>query len=69
MSTVIAFPGTRPVAPRIRTDRRASAQHRRPEGADIVILPVVRVERHEARLPGPVMPGSGMPFGGGRRAH
>lgn len=69
MSTVIAFPGRHPVAPRIRPERRESAQPRRPKGADIVILPVVRVERHEARLPGPVMPGSGMPLGSGRRAH
>lgn len=64
MRTVIAFPGTRPVAPRLKPDSRDGSARPRQESADIVILPVVRVERHDARLPGPVMP-----LGSGRRAH
>ncbi|MFG1298320.1 hypothetical protein V5F49_00855 [Xanthobacter sp. V3C-3] len=64
MSTVIAFPGTRPVAPRLRPDDRGDGTRAQRREADIVILPVVRIERHEARLPGPVMP-----LGNGRRAH
>lgn len=49
MSTVIAFPD----AARQPARREASRSDRRPEGAQIVILPVVRIERHVSALPGP----------------
>ncbi|MDI4663899.1 hypothetical protein K9U40_06095 [Xanthobacter autotrophicus] len=62
MSTVIAFPDVHTLAPRRGPGRSRDAEEVRPEGADIVILPVVRVERYEAQLPGPV------PRTSGRRA-
>ncbi|MFG1372564.1 hypothetical protein V5F32_10350 [Xanthobacter oligotrophicus] len=54
MSTVIAFPDAWTLAERRATARNRDGDEVRPEGADIVILPVVRVERYEAQLPGPV---------------
>ena len=54
MSTVIAFPDAPTLASRRAPARGRDADEARTEGADIVILPVVRVERYEAQLPGPV---------------
>ncbi|MET3353218.1 hypothetical protein V5F34_04375 [Xanthobacter autotrophicus] len=63
MSTVIAFPDASTLASRRPPARSRDADDIRSPGADIVILPVVRVERYEAPLPGPV------PFStNGRRA-
>ncbi|MFG1361804.1 hypothetical protein [Xanthobacter versatilis] len=54
MSTVIAFPDAWTLAARRATPRNRDGDEVGSKGADIVILPVVRVERYEARLPGPV---------------
>ncbi|MFG1347667.1 hypothetical protein V5F59_22465 [Xanthobacter autotrophicus DSM 431] len=48
MSTVIAFPTARRAPVRGQAARRRMAREPRPEGAQIVILPVIRIERHEA---------------------
>lgn len=64
MSTVIAFPAAGTVPVRRGTTKRRGGDGRRREGAEIIILPVVRIERHDAKLPGPVQFGSG-----GRRTH
>ncbi|MFG1191921.1 hypothetical protein [Xanthobacter flavus] len=52
MNTVIAFPDTAR-QPARRGSSRADRGGSRPEGAEIVILPVVRIERHVSALPGP----------------
>lgn len=54
MSTVIAFPDASTLAATLATRRPRDGDAPRSDGANIVILPVVRVERYEARLPGPV---------------
>lgn len=59
MSMVIAFPAAGNVSVRRGTARRRERDGPRRDGAEIVILPVVRIERHEAPLPGPVQMGSG----------
>lgn len=64
MSMVIAFPAARRAPVRGETARRRAAQARRPEGAEIVILPVIRIERHEAVEPNDTTRGSAT-----RRAH
>lgn len=52
MNTVIAFPDTAR-QPARRGSSRPDRGTSRPEGAEIVILPVVRIERHVSALPGP----------------
>lgn len=52
MNTVIAFPDAARQAAR-RGSPRPDGGSGRPEGAEIVILPVVRIERHTSALPGP----------------
>ncbi|MDI4658978.1 hypothetical protein [Xanthobacter autotrophicus] len=54
MSTVIAFPDAWTLAARRPAARSRDADEVRTESAEIVILPVVRVERYDAHLPGPV---------------
>lgn len=59
MSTVIAFPEMRTAPPRREQMRHATgdAQPSQARVAEIVILPVVRIERHVSALPGPVPAG------------
>lgn len=64
MSTVIAFPAADTVPVRRGATKRRDLEGGRREGAEIIILPVVRIERYDAPLPGPVQFGSG-----GRRTH
>lgn len=47
MSTVIAFSLARRPSVRGQAGRRSLSEGTRTEGAEIVILPVVRIERHE----------------------
>jgi hypothetical protein len=65
MNTVIAFPDT-PRQP-VRRGSSRSDRGNRPEGAEIVILPVVRIERHVSALPGPTPDAE--PFFRPRRSH
>lgn len=53
MSTVIAFPDARSLPVRRGSSRPRPSDGVRAEGAEIVILPVVRIERHVSALPGP----------------
>ncbi|QRG06362.1 hypothetical protein EZH22_25980 [Xanthobacter dioxanivorans] len=52
MSTVIAFSTARRTPVRGQASGRRRAEAERPGGAEIVILPVVRIERHDADAPG-----------------
>ena len=58
MNTVIAFPDAarQPARRTSRPDRGGS----RPEGAEIGIRPVVRIERHVSALPGPTPEGEAL---------
>lgn len=60
MSTVIAFPVTGRAQPARRGAERKQTTEAEPRtDAQILILPVVRIERYEALLPGPVQRGAG----------
>ncbi|MFS8037650.1 hypothetical protein ACI7BZ_11935 [Xanthobacter sp. AM11] len=52
MSNVIAFPAADTVPVRREAPKRRKPDAPLRTGADIVILPVVRIERHDAPAPG-----------------
>jgi hypothetical protein len=60
MGTVIRFPDEK----RIGWNAGAHAQS---EPGSVIILPVIRIERHADDTSGGLAPGAGTPQGGGRR--